>query len=64
MGPYVASKFAVEGLTATLAAEGRPLGIRVNSISNPNLTPSPSPNPIQVNSISNPNLIPSLSPNP
>ena len=39
MGPYVASKFAVEGLTATLAAEGRPLGIRVNSISNPNLTP-------------------------
>ena len=33
MGPYVASKFAVEGLTATLAAEGRPLGIRVNSIS-------------------------------
>lgn len=33
MAPYVASKFAVEGLTATLAAEGRELGIRVNSIS-------------------------------
>ena len=33
MGPYVASKFAVEGLTATLAAEGAPHGIRANSIS-------------------------------
>lgn len=33
MGPYVASKFAVEGLTATLAAELQKDGIRVNSIS-------------------------------
>ena len=33
MGPYVASKFAVEGLTATLAAELQTGGIRVNSIS-------------------------------
>ena len=35
MGPYVASKFAVEGLTATLAAELQTEhpGIRVNSIS-------------------------------
>jgi len=33
MAPYVASKFAVEGLTATLAAEAREHGIRVNSLS-------------------------------
>jgi NAD(P)-dependent dehydrogenase (short-subunit alcohol dehydrogenase family) len=33
MLPYCASKFALEGLTATLAAELRPAGIRVNSIS-------------------------------
>ena len=33
MGPYVASKFAVEGLTATLAAELDDKGILVNSIS-------------------------------
>ena len=35
MGPYVASKFALEGLTATLAAEAQAAGggIRVNSIS-------------------------------
>ena len=32
MGPYVASKFAVEGLTATMAAELRG-SVRVNSIS-------------------------------
>jgi NAD(P)-dependent dehydrogenase (short-subunit alcohol dehydrogenase family) len=33
MGPYVASKFALEGLTATLAAELTGTGISVNSIS-------------------------------
>lgn len=33
MGPYVASKFALEGLTATLAAELSNKGILVNSIS-------------------------------
>ena len=36
MGPYVASKFALEGLTAALAAEAQSAsdgGIRVNSIS-------------------------------
>lgn len=36
MGPYVASKFALEGLTATLAAEAKAVSdgaIRVNSIS-------------------------------
>ena len=36
MGPYVASKFALEGLTSTLAAEASSAsdgGIRVNSIS-------------------------------
>jgi len=33
LGPYVASKFAVEGLTATLAAELGDSGILVNSIS-------------------------------
>ena len=33
MGPYVASKFALEGLTATFAAELASTGIRVNSIS-------------------------------
>ena len=33
MSPYVASKFALEGLTANLAAELEHTGIRVNSIS-------------------------------
>jgi 3-oxoacyl-[acyl-carrier protein] reductase len=33
MGPYVASKFAVEGLTASMAAELREAGVTVNSIS-------------------------------
>ena len=33
MLPYCASKFALEGLTATLAAELRAAGIRVNSLS-------------------------------
>ena len=33
MGPYVASKFALEGLTATLAAELAETEIQVNSIS-------------------------------
>eukprot|EP00622_Pseudochattonella_farcimen_P001718 FR736485.1.p3 GENE.FR736485.1~~FR736485.1.p3 ORF type:complete len:108 (+),score=13.78 FR736485.1:1-324(+) len=33
MGTYVASKFAVEGLTATQAAELKEFNVRVNSIS-------------------------------
>jgi NAD(P)-dependent dehydrogenase (short-subunit alcohol dehydrogenase family) len=32
MTPYVATKFAVAGITEALAAEGKPYGIRVNAI--------------------------------
>ncbi len=32
LAPYVATKFAIAGLTEALAVEGRPIGVRVNAV--------------------------------